>query len=256
MKKIFKKLSCVLLAAVFCCMMTPFAVNAAVRYEKNQTIYRDSKADPYTSGDITVWGLSDKQSISQSSVKVISGKNIISLSNFAKSTSKYSWEYWEKGQKATAKADGYYSISFRAKKNGTGKIAFKIGKKTYTATVRILPYVNPVSSLTVTGVKNGSSANLAGKFKTYSSVMETSGIKKAQKNAVITCKAAKGWKITSLGFSNEKTNVTRDIYNDKGVSSVSLRAGDLAAGQTGSIDISLVNVKTGGTQDCTLKWIQ
>lgn len=57
-------------------------------------------------------------------------------------------------------------------------------------------------------------SNLAGKFKTDSLVMETSGIKKAQKNAVITCKAAKGWKITSLGFSNEKTNVARSIYND------------------------------------------
>lgn len=86
--------------------------------------------------------------------------------------------------------------------------------------------------------------------------METSGIKKAQKNAVITCKAAKGWKITSLGFSNEKTNVTRAIENDKGISSANIHIGDLVAGQTGTINISLVNVKTGGKQYCTLNWIQ
>lgn len=86
--------------------------------------------------------------------------------------------------------------------------------------------------------------------------METSGIKKAQKNAVITCKAAKGWKITSLGFSNEKTNVARTIYNDKGISSASLRIGDLVAGQPCTIDISLVNTKTGGTQSCSPYWLQ
>ena len=256
MKEILKKLSCVILTAVMICIMAPLAVNAGsvISYDKNRTLYNYGKDNLIPSETIIITGIPSNQQISKASVKVISGKNVISLVEFSKHIGNYSTEYFKKGSKTSTKKEHYYSISVRPKRTGTGKISFKVGKKTYTTTIKILPYENPLSSLTVTGIKNGSNGNLAGKFKTNHFVMERTRINKTQKNAVITCKAAEGWKITSLGFTNNKTNVTRMIDNEKGVSSVKLRIGDLVVKQTGYISISLINTKTGGTQDCTLDW--
>ena len=104
--------------------------------------------------------------------------------------------------------------------------------------------------MTITGIQNGSSKNLAGKFKKSSEANVQ--VKKGQKNASITCRAAAGWKITSLIFSNKTTNIGKSIVSEKGVSSVNLRVGNLTAGQKGYITIDLINTKTGGRQSCDL----
>ncbi|MDO5781574.1 MAG: hypothetical protein Q4P27_03870 [Eubacteriales bacterium] len=249
MKNIFKKLSCALLAAAMICAITPFTASAAtqkVSYPKTLVTYMDSKTNHFGYGSIYVSNVPNKSSISKSSVKIKSGGSVVSLSNLSKTVWTNRSESFYKGAKPYTYTDHTYNISFNTKKTGNATISFKVGSQTCTTKIKVLPYSNPLKSLTVTGVKG----NLASKFKTSNSASDIR-VNKAQKNAFIKCTAANGWKITSLNYSNRKTNVQRNIYcNSKGVSSVSLHAGDLAAKQTGYINISLTNTKTGGTQSC------
>ena len=253
MKTFIKKIACIVLAAVTICAVTPAGIYAAsgITYDKNVTYYLNSKSDTASGANISISNLPAKQTIAKSSIKIISGKSIASLSYFGKHSNDYKIDYIKKGHKSYKEVSNDYNIYLNIKKAGTAKVSFKVGNKTYVSTVKTLPYTNPNSSLTITGVKNGSSSNLASKFKNSAAGAQCK-VNKAQKNAVITCKAASGWKIVDIYFSNKNTNIGRDIYKNKGVSSLSLRAGNLVAGQKGYVDIQLVNTKTGGMQYCTL----
>ena len=241
------------------CAMTPLAASASstIDYSKTKTLYMAGKNKPAPYYMIFISGVPSKNSISKSSIKVTSGKSVIALSDLTTSKNTSYISYFEKGLTSFSNTNHYYGIGIDVKKAGTGKISFKVGNKTYTSTIKVMPYVNPISKLTVTGVKNGSSSNLAGKFKTSSSASSVR-VNKAQKNAYITCKAASGWKITSISFLNKKTNTTRRIVSTNGinrstgVSSLSFYAGSLTAKQTGEITVNLCNAKTGGTQTCTI----
>ena len=112
-----------------------------------------------------------------------------------------------------------YTVELSFTRSGTSKISFKSGNKTYTSTVRVLPYTKPLSSLTISGIKNGTTTNLAGKFAKghWVSVKQP----KTQNNGQISIKAASGWKIISAYYMAEgrnfKTNgqeqSQRRIYN-------------------------------------------
>lgn len=249
MKNIFKKLSCVLLAAVMICTITPFTASAAtskLSYPKTKTIYLAGKNVLSSYGGIEVSNIPSKQSISKSNIKIISGKNVVALDSLDNSTQSDRIEYFGKGNKPDIYFDHYYNIGLRIKKTGTAKISFKVGSKTYTSTIKAVAYTNPLKSLTITGT----SGNLAGKFKTSNNGYLQN--KKTRKNTFIKCTAASGWKITSVYFSNQNTGVQRNIfYTKKNASSFNFYTGDLAANQKAHLNILLVNTKTGGTQICT-----
>lgn len=249
MKNIFKKLSCALLAAAMICAITPFTASAATTFTapKTQVSYMGAKSNYSGYGVISLYNVPSKSSISKSSIKVVSGKNVVSLSSFSKSVSTSRSEGFYKGAKPYTYTNHYYSIGYDMLKAGTAKIQYKVGSKTYTTTIKVLPYTNPIKSLTITGV-----GNLASRFKTNSSASKLQ-IKKAQKNALIKCTAASGWKIDSVYFNNSKTDVSRSISCSKGAASVTLHAGNLAAKQTGSIIVNLTNTKTGGQQYCSIQ---
>ena len=252
MKKFLKKLSYALLVLFVIFGVMPLAVNAksGINYDRKKTLYMSGKNETLGVATIFIEGVPNTQNISKSSVKIISGKNIVSLSDFSRYIENYSTEYFVKGKRAQKNVNRRYSISLTTKRTGIAKISFKIAGRTYTSTIKALPYVNPISNLTVTGVQNASDKNLAGKFKNDNSA--NIRVMKAQKNAIITCNAAKGWKITTLTFSNKKTNIAKRIFCEKGISSVNLRVGNLVAAQKGDITIDLINTKTGGTQTCNL----
>ena len=150
------------------------------------------------------------------------------------------------------KGSGYsYSIELRAKKAVSANISFKIGSKKYTSKVTVKAYTNTISSLTVTGVKNGSSSNLAGKFKneSYSDLK----LSKNVKNATVTCKAVSGWKIVRIGTFDENNKLQRSISTrNEGASVLSLHAGNLTKNHINEITVDLVNTKTGGSLSCTM----
>lgn len=260
MKQILKKLSLVLMVLIFSVSGFSIAANAenTINYPEVQTFYMAGSKKAPADANIFISGLSNKESISKSSIKLVSGKSAIGLIDFRKIKSNSYKVPFEKNEDPYTYTSNYYSIGIKVKKAGIGKVSFKVGNKSYVSTVKILSYTNPIASLTVTGAKNGTSSNLAGKFKKNS----TGGsihINKVQKNAFITCKAARGWKVTSISFTNKKKNImldttkTNGLNRSDGVSSLELHVGVLAAKQTGTIEIYLLNSSTGGRQTCTLE---
>lgn len=111
--------------------------------------------------EISISNIPAKQSILKSNVKVVSGGSVIALDSFGSSSFKSTTEAFRKGAKPYTHSDRFYNIGFAVKKPGTGKISFKVGNKTYTSTIKVLRYVNPLKSVSITGVKG----NLAAKFK-------------------------------------------------------------------------------------------
>ena len=183
-------------------------------------------------------------------VKVASGGSVIALDSFGSSGFKSTTEAFRKGAKPYTHSDHFYNIGFAVKKPGTGKISFKVGNKTYTSTIKVLRYVNPLKSVSITGVKG----NLAGKFK-RSGHNAFRYANKAQKNAVMKCTAANGWKITGVSFNNNRTHTQYSTnYNapNSGASSSTLRIGNLSAKQSAYISFTLRNTKNGTVQYCTL----
>ena len=78
---------------------------------------------------------------------------------------------------------------------------------------------------------------------------------KTQKNAVMKCTAANGWKITGVSFNNNRTHTQYSTnYNapNSGASSSTLRIGNLSAKQSAYISFTLRNTKNGAVQYCTL----
>ena len=161
MKKILKKLSCALLAAAMVCAMTPLAASAAINYSKTRIVYMPTSGKDLGYDEISISNIPAKQNILKSNVKVVSGGSVIALDSFGSSGFKSTTEAFRKGAKPYTHSDHFYNIGFAVKKPGTGKISFKVGNKTYTSTIKVLRYVNPLKSVSITGVKG----NLAGKFK-------------------------------------------------------------------------------------------
>lgn len=166
MKKTFKKLTCIILTAIMVCTTMAFTVSAASgpSYSKRQTVYMTSKNSNSSYTSIYVGNLTSSQKISKSSVKS-SKSSVLAPYSLYRNTYSYENQYFERGMKGYKGSDYSYSIELRAKKAGSANISFKIGSKKYTSKVTVKAYTNPISSLTVTGVKNRSSSNLAGKFK-------------------------------------------------------------------------------------------
>ena len=241
MKKILKKLSCALLAAAMVCAMTPLAASAAINYSKTRIVYMPTSGKDLGYDEISISNIPAKQSILRSNVKVVSGGS----SGFKSTT-----EAFRKGAKPYTHSDRFYNIGFAVKKPGTGKISFKVGNKTYSSTIKVLRYVNPLKSISITGVKG----NLAGKFKS-SGHNAFRYANKTQKNAVMKCTAANGWKITGVSFNNNRTHTQYSTnYNapNSGASSSTLRIGNLSAKQSAYISFTLRNTKNGAVQYCTL----
>ena len=166
MKNIFKKLSCALLAAAMICAITPFTASADSSFvpPKTQVSYMGAKSNYYAYGVIQLYNVPSKSSISKSNIKVISGKSVVSLESLTKDVSSGRTEYFAKGVKAYSYSNHTYRIGYNMLKTGTAKIQYKVGRKTYSTTVKVLPYTNPLKSLTVTGV-----GNLASRFSKNSS---------------------------------------------------------------------------------------
>lgn len=250
MKKILKKLSCALLAAAMVCAMTPLAASAAINYSKTRIVYMPTSGKDLGYDEISISNIPAKQNILKSNVKVVSGGFVIALDSFGSSSFKSTTEAFRKGAKPYTHSDHFYNIGFAVKKPGTGKISFKVGNKTYTSTIKVLRYVNPLKSVSITGVKG----NLAGKFKS-SGHNAFCYANKAQKNAVMKCTAVNGWKITGVSFNNNRTHTQYSTnYNapNSGASSSTLRIGNLSAKQSAYISFTLRNTKNGAVQYCTL----
>ena len=239
-----------LLAAAMVCAMTPLAASAAINYSKTRIVYMPTSGKDLGYDEISISNIPAKQNILKSNVKVVSGGSVIALDSFGSSSFKSTTELSARVQNRTLTPIISTISVLPLKKPGTGKISFKVGNKTYTSTIKVLRYVNPLKSVSITGVKG----NLAGKFKS-SGHNAFCYANKAQKNAVMKCTAVNGWKITGVSFNNNRTHTQYSTnYNapNSGASSSTLRIGNLSAKQSAYISFTLRNTKNGAVQYCTL----
>lgn len=244
MKQLVKKVFAAALAlTVMFTMLAPVTAEAAVTYNKSQTLYRTSKSGTSYSG-IQVSGLTKSQTIKKTSVK--SDKtSVVKPWYLERSTSSYKTEYFSSNM--TGYSYNYYSyyIGLELKKAGTAKVSFKIGNKTYKTTIKVKNYTNPLSSVTLTGVNSGK--NIASKMNS-SNYCSTLKLTKTTRNAVVKVKPKSGWKVTSINVENSQTGDTMSIsnYGTKGVSNASLKVGTLTKNKRVTLRITCVD-KTGAS---------
>lgn len=110
-------------------------------------------------------------------------------------------------------------------------------------------YVNPISQMTITGIRNGSSTNLAGRTARDCNYGKKLKVTKMQKNTVLKVKAASGWRIESVSYSNEKENISK-YYSSRGDSSVALPLGTLRTNLDAYIFVNMENRQNGGRLSC------
>ena len=203
-----------------------------VMYEKNQIaqLYIDDLAasETITADDVT----SSKSSVAsiysitreeqESETEVVENDEVVDDSNTYSTT-----------------------ISIKLKKKGTTVISFKVGNETYSTTVKVVKYTNPIKTLKITGVKSGK--NIASKTKTKNYV-NFKGVKKSGSKLTITPKS--GWTVEKISFSCSDTGETRTKKNyakKNGVKTAltvsNLSLGTLKKDYTYLIDITFVNTK-------------
>lgn len=237
-RQLFKKQVCMALAILLAVTVAmPQSVQAAISAPPSLTYYDDGAE--YIS--FSVDGLGKNQEVKKSSVKS-SNTGVATLYYLSKHSSKSQTSSFV-GEEDSKYESYSATISLDVKKPGSTVISYKIGSKTYKTKITIKPYVNPVSSVTMTGVNGGKNfASLTNK-RDYASVSLT----KASKNAVVKVKPKSGWKVRSITVSDEKTGDYHEVYNygSKGVSNATLQVPTFSGG---SIHVSCLD-KNGNSLD-------
>ncbi len=236
MKKMF---TTIVGAVILLCLIPSIDVQAASKKLKNKTVYM------------------------QTYDYVLEVENITSIKNLKSSNrnvlAPQSCHVWKKsyqdtwfdgnglGTSDSPANDNVGYMYFAAKKPGKSTISFKAGSKKYTQKVTVKKYVNPLSSLTISNVNDG--ADISGSLGSSNIVtMETS----ASDTVKLTAKAADGWQITEIEFSNMITNDT-DISDNIAIgrytvprSLASVTIGDYNSSSYSFADITLRNKKDKG----------
>lgn len=260
MNKLGKKLlGLALAAAMAVSALSPMAVSAAgPSVQANQTVYQTAKSGSSSTQSIYVYDLTKSQTIKKSTVKSSDSKvaKLYALQKSTYSTSDKT-EYYESGMKDSNYSynDYSYLIRLRLLKAGKTTVSFKIGSKTYKTNLTVMGYTNPLSSVKITGINKGKS--VASKLNKQNSANLT--LKKTAKNAVISLKAKKGWKITDVSMTYYKDNGGYSYSNERysyysygeGKSSVALRVGNLVGKGKYNVNISMKNTSNGGYLNCS-----
>ncbi len=223
MKKTMKRLmSLVLVLTLAAAVLVPAttAQAADLKYTKNLTVY-------LTADGWVEWTATN----SNTSKKLTSFKS--------SDTSIFEVQYDEaEGKKP--------SNWLKLNKAGTAKLSFKYGGKTYTSTVTVKKYTNPVKTFKLTGVSSGKDVSSKSK-KTNNPSLK---LKKSSDNAKLTIKAKSGWKIKSVVFTNQtdwKTLVSKTYKSSKVTSSYTKKLGKLRKSKSYYAEVTFVNTSNKGT---------
>ena len=190
--------------------------------------------------------------VKRSSVKVTAGTAEAKLYAFEKSFYGYDTQYDYSGDKTWDDESSYrsydYEIGVKIYKPGTFTVKYKIGTTSYSLKVKVLQYVNPIKTITLTGVNGGSSFAARTKYQ-YSNFAEHLSLPAKKTNTSLKITAKDGWKITNIQFRDTTKNTTRS-YSCSGspVSSFTLKCGTLYATRAYQISVTLCNTKNGASQ--------
>ena len=245
MKKLWKRMTGLLFIGCLFALILSVTAGAEPLYPKTQYYYLNEKGGE-GQGQLTISGLPFKQKLAKSSIKS-SNPAVVKVSGLSQSQVTTEEDQFGKLPTSGIQYKNGYTVELSFTRSGTSKISFKSGNKTYTSTVRVLPYTKPLSSLTISGIKNGTTTNLAGKFAKghWVSVKQP----KTQNNGQISIKAASGWKIISAYYMAEGRN--RMLTSERGLNSVTLFAGRMPAGESfRSLTMKFRNSKNGAVIEC------
>lgn len=139
---------------------------------------------------------------------------------------------------------GGSEIELKASGIGTAKVTYEAGGKSYTKDVTVLPYTNPIKSITVSALNKGKNmASKTNKSNVTTDIKATST--KSSQSVKVTAKT--GWKISYIGYTSLSTGQhTMKLYSDTKPTEAKLNIGKVAKKSMGMISVVLVNTKTGG----------
>ena len=189
--------------------------------------------------------------IKRSSVKVAdAGTTKATVYSFEKRTSQYDYKWndaWEDGNPNYS-----YEAGIRVGAAGTATISYKIGTTTYKTKVKVLNYVNPIKSVTLTGVNSGKSFAAKTKNQSYMDTSKALALNAKTKSAKLAVKPIDGWKLRYVTLTDVTTGLSREIYNNKtGMTSATINWGTLSVGHNYRISVTCVNTKNDATQSIT-----
>lgn len=147
------------------------------------------------------------------------------------------------------------TLTITVKKAGTSTISFKINKKKYQTKVIAKKYVNPVKHISISGIKNGNSTDLAGLTKNFDMAQSLKPYVTTAENAKIQVEAINGWKIKKISAypMPDYSNLDKEYnYKFKNVnttyknplSKTTINVGEIQKEGHYSIFIGFINTKT------------
>jgi hypothetical protein len=243
MKKITKKFAALALALVTALTCVPLTAQAAVNAPATATVYCTSKSTDYpinTSFTISELSKSDK-------IKKVKSSNTSVATPYLIQYDSSSWtDAYINNNSSTIGESGSSknaTIILWFQKAGSAKISYTIGKKKYNTKVTVKNYTNPLESLEITGVENGTNlASLANESVDASPLT----LSNDQKNATITISAKSGWRIAYASLNDYDGNTSYGMSDINDLSSATLRVGTLKKDKSYGIFINLENTQDGG----------
>ena len=218
MKKMMKKMTALMImAAVIITLAMP--AMADISYNKTATFYmqphKTSAGNSNGTGSIYINGLTGSERLKKATVKNLA-PSVVKLDYINNYTYTQNKVYSDKT------ADIYFSLM----KPGTSTISFKIGSTTYKSKVKVLKYVNPLSSLTITGINGGKTIH-----KNFNKDTQPDyKISKTIPNAKVTAKARKGWDIVTVSINRDSSSGTKTYRSYSGLSDCTLRNARITKG--------------------------
>ncbi len=234
MKKMMKRMiSLALVAALSCGLFAAVPVSAASTptYDKTVSTYLGAKSSKYgfmhTYAEIEIKNCAAKPT----DVKLYSKNVGLTAVNY------------DKGSKTAG-------ITVNSAKAGTYKVTFKIKGTKYSCNVVFKKHTNPVSTVKITGVKNGK--NIASYTQNANQNSTKLKLKKNVSNAKLTLKIKSGWKLTQMGLYRYKKSgsIDRTMFNKENLSKTgkyTRTLGNLKTNKEYVLAMTFVNMKNGGT---------
>ena len=147
MKKLWKRMTGLLFIGCLFALILSVTAGAEPLYPKTQYYYLNEKGSE-GQGQLTISGLPFKQKLAKSSIKS-SNPAVAKVSGLSQSQVTTEEDQFGKLPTSGIQYKNGYTVELSFTRPGTSKISFKSGNKTYTSTVRVLPYTKPLSSLTI-----------------------------------------------------------------------------------------------------------
>ena len=251
MKKIYKIITYIILSLL---ILAGTGSNLSVNAEEIRTktdVY--SYLNPNLKSNVAVIeisGLTSTQRIAKESLQS-SDINVGRIRSFTRRAYSSNTSKVDKKASNSSRKSYTYQIKVNLYAVGTTVISYAIDGVVYSTTLHVNEYVNPIGSLTVTGVN--SSADLAPNLD-YSKGYGTGSFANVnQKKAKLNVTPAAGWRVTSVTCDNETTGYEYKKYNRSATKSLnSVTLGNLRQGDDCKVQITLAD-SYGNYMSVTLK---